>query len=65
MENKLKVKAILLIGDDECYVSTSGIVCSSVLKHFNLLHKDWKKLGGKRPWKTLDEILDGIKKNAK
>lgn len=58
-----QVKAIVIILEDETFVTTDKTACMTVSACFSLPEKIWKRIAGQRPWKTLDQILDR-KKNG-
>jgi len=54
-----KIKAVILVFQDEMYVTKNKYGCDLISGRFPPPSIIWKQVRGIRPWKAIDRLLDG------
>lgn len=57
-----KVTAVVLVMEDKSYFTANKQACEAISAMFAPPSNLWTTIPGTRPWKTIDEIMDKIKR---
>ena len=60
-----KIKAVILVFEDQIYLTKNKIACETVVpcltipRHVRRSSQVWNIINSRRPWKKVDQILGG------